>query len=117
MNDECRIKISKGVTDALKSRKDGGKHIGRPARFMFAEDVATSPAGRVGENTIIRSEQEIYDYARKGFSLYYVAKELDIGYNVLIFEMKAACPEYPRYKGNKDRFSEYNRILKDKGRS
>lgn len=112
MNDECRTRISEKVTEVMKDKKGQGMHVGRPARFMFAEDVDSAPKGRVGKNTIIRTEEEIYGYARSGFSLYYVAKDLNVGYNVLIFEMKKADPDNPRFKGTKDRFTEYNTILR-----
>lgn len=106
--------LSEHVKKAMSEKKEHGIHVGRPARFMFAEDVSSAPEGRVGESTIIRSEKEIFDYARNGFSLYFVAKLLGIGYNVLIFEMKEACPGNPRYKGTKDRFTLYNNIKNGK---
>lgn len=111
MDEEHKKRLSERVSMVLQSKKENGKHVGRPARFMFAEDVPAAPVGRVSDSTIVRTEEQIYDYARNGFSLYYVAKDLGIGYNVLIFEMKPMSPDNPRFKGFKDRFSEYHRIL------
>lgn len=113
MEEELRQKIAIGTSKALRSKRDSGLHIGRPAKFMFKEDIEKSPLGRYDERvTLIKTEDEIYAYARKGFSLYYVAKEIGIAYNVLTLEMKIAGPNHPRCKGLKDRFTEYNNILR-----
>ena len=92
----------------MQERVREGKHVGRPARIMFAEDKLTAPTGRYKEGfTVIVNEDQIYGYARKGYSLYFVANEiLEIPYNCLINEMHEKRPG-TRYTGPKDRFSEY----------
>ena len=92
----------------MQERVREGKHVGRPARIMFAEDKPTALQGRYKEGfTVMVNEDQIYGYAKKGYSLYFVAKEiLEIPYNCLINEMHQK-KDGTRYTGPKDRFSEY----------
>ena len=109
------------VREGMEKAKDEGKHVSRPARFMFLEDIQDAPKGRCiltsteGYKTVtmVRSEGELMDYARKGYSINYVAKNIfGIPTNVLLNEMKLTDPDNPRSraKGMKDRFSEYMRL-------
>ena len=93
-NDVRRDKTRQG----MMTRKSNGKHVGRPARFMFSEDIESAPKGRFQapdpergvRGTITATEQYIYSFAREGKSLYYVAHTvLGIDHHTLINEMKA----------------------------
>lgn len=116
--------LSDNVREGMEMRKSEGKHVSRPAVFMFLEDVEGAPEGRCilvpteGRKTVtmVRSEAEIMGYAKKGFTLNYVAKNiLGIPTTVLTNEMKLRDPDDPksRAKGVKDRFTEYMRLYND----
>lgn len=109
------------VKDGMEKAKESGKHVSRPARFMFLEDIESAPKGRCiltptedhKTVTMVRTEGELMEYARKGYSINYVAKNIFcIPTNVLLNEMKLRDPDNPRSraKGMKDRFSEYMRL-------
>lgn len=90
-------KISGRTQQGMITRKLAGKHVSRPARFMFLEDVPSSPDGRcyVGEinehhktRTMVYPEKTVYDYARSGVSWKVFAKDiLDIAPNTVKNEM------------------------------
>ena len=113
--------------EGMEKARSEGKHVARPAVFMFAEDVATAPVGRCvlepsdGHSTATKvySEDEIMEYARMGHTLNYVAKEIGVSFNVLANEMRPRDPNDPnsRAKGVKDRYSEYIRILREQRES
>lgn len=105
----------------METRKLQGKHVARPAVFMFAEDVPTAPEGKCVLQadalhktvTKVVSEKTIYDYARQGYSYYYVARRLlGISPNALYYEM-LQVGTHPRAKGVKDRYTEYMRIYNE----
>lgn len=95
----------------METRKIEGKHVGRPARFMFAEDIESKPDGCFKQGiTVVISEKTLYDYARSGMTLNYVAKRiLGVSPTSLVWEMKERDPSNPknRYKGVKDRYTTY----------
>lgn len=123
-NDVRRDKTRQG----MMTRKSNGKHVGRPARFMFSEDIESAPKGRFQapdpergvRGTITATEQYIYSFAREGKSLYYVAHTvLGIDHHTLINEMKTRPTDAPvdergypldRSKGVKDRYTVYMEI-------
>lgn len=117
MNAE-EIRVLRAKTKmGMETRKLQGKHVARPAVFMFAEDVDKAPKGRCvlqadGTHktiTKVLPEKTIYDYASMGYSYYYVAKKLiGISPNALYYEMLPNT--HPRGKGSKDRYSEYMRL-------
>ncbi len=92
-----------------------GLHMGRPARFMFNEDVPYAPKGRyVQGKTILASEDYIFSFARRGYEIPYVAKKiLLIGINTLKREMKPCVWEYADSEpyARPDRLSAYRAIL------
>lgn len=124
-NDVRRDKTKQGML----TRKSEGKHVGRPARFMFTEDIESAPEGRYQrpdpendiKGTITATEQYIYSFAREGKSLYYVARTvLGIDHHTLINEMRQKPKVVPtdergnpldRAKGVKDRYTVYMDIL------
>lgn len=109
--------------DGMEKARSEGKHVARPAVFMFAEDVATAPEGRCvlepsdGHTTVTKvvPEDEVMEYARQGYTLNHVAKSIGVSYNVLVNEMRPRDPDNQnsRTKGVKDRYSEYMRIYKE----
>lgn len=71
-------KLSGRTIQGMLTRKLNGKHVSKPAKFMFLEDVTPDYNGGrcyVGEinehhktRTMILPEKTIYDYARSGVS-------------------------------------------------
>lgn len=105
----------------METRRLQGKHVARPAVFMFAEDVEHAPEGRcilkpdANHKTVTKvySEKTIYDYAAQGLSYFYVARKLlGISPNVLYYEMRTKEMD-PRGRGTKDRYTEYMRLYND----
>ncbi len=94
-----------------------GYHVGRPARFMFSEDVQHAPKGRfVQGKTLLATEDYIFSFARRGFEIPYVAKQiLSICTNTLKNEMKPCVWEYTESGpyARPDRLSAYRAILED----
>ncbi len=101
----------------MQTRKYAGYHVGRPAKFMFAEDIADAPKGRFHEGvTVVASEDYIYSFARKGYSLSYVAKRvLSVDVDTLKREMTPCTGEVTcsRAKGRKDRITTYRALLEE----
>ncbi len=96
---------------ALETKKREGFHVGRPARFLFAEDIDSKPRGCFREGvTLVIPEDLMYSYAEKGYSINYAAEKiLGIDAHVVMREMRLADPSNPkcRNKGLVDRFSKY----------
>ena len=143
--DQYENKVRRDKTKmGLATRRDvENKHIGRPAKFMFAEDLDDSYDGRsrpehssedgkrVIPATKIITESQFYGYARDGYSLSWVAKNvLGVSKSALLAEIKLredepsyrlreyakkyAEPVFPddyipfyRFKGKKDRYTPY----------
>lgn len=95
----------------MQTRKLANIHVGRPARFMFAEDIEAKPEGCFKQGvTVVISEKTLYDYARSGMTLNYVAKRiLGVSPTTLVWEMHERQPDNPKchYKGVKDRYTAY----------
>lgn len=96
---------------ALLERKSRGIHVGRPARILFAEDIDLKPKGCFKQGvTVVIPERTLFDYARSGYSLNYVATKIfGISPAVLTWEMRERDPDDPkcRNKGVKDRYTTY----------
>lgn len=133
---EERVKLKANTKSGMYTRKLDGKYCSRPVRFAFAEDVDKFPKGRVvldpaktkdGRTTKIYSEDMIYNFARAGKSLSFVAENiLGMSTSAFIAELKkredeptirynkdGEPVEYFRYKGTKDRYTEYMRLYND----
>lgn len=103
---------------ALETRKLAGKHVSRPASFMFAEDVLTAPKGRCNITddkkikTVVVPEETVYGYARAGLSMRTTAHLIGVSPSVFIYEMKLADPNDPKHrnKGRIDRYTKYNEL-------
>lgn len=97
------------VVLGMQTAKIAGKHVGRPARFMFAEDVATAPKGRFkADYTKTCSEDMFYDWARHGLSIGVVARDkLSIDIKTLKREARICNHDSTkcRDKGTKDRYT------------
>lgn len=120
--DKEEIRVLRAKTKmGMETRRLQGKHIARPAVFMFAEDVESAPEGRcilqADERhktvTKVLPEATIYDYARQGLSWYYIStKLLGISPNVLYYEMRTKEMD-PRGRGTKDRYTEFMRLYNE----
>ncbi len=127
---EERAKLKANTKSGMYTRKLNGIYCSRPVRFAFAEDVDQMPKGRIalkpedvkdGRVTKIYSEDVIYNFARSGKSMSWVAKNiLGMSTSAFIAELKPreAQPEirmnkdgepvpYYRNKGLKDRYTPY----------
>ena len=69
----------------METRKLQGKHVGRPARFLFKEELATAPTGLFKPGvTVVMAMPVVMAYADYGLSLRTVAKDhLGINYATL----------------------------------
>jgi len=143
--DEEENKVRRSKTKmGIQTRKElDHKHCGRPAKFMFAEDLEEAYKGRsmpehqsadgtrMMPSTKIITESQFYGYAKDGYSLSWVAKNiLGCSKSVLLAEIKPReaepryrlrkyaehydNPKFPddyvayyRFKGTKDRFTPY----------
>ena len=108
----------------MDTRRREGKHIGRPARFLIAEDIEvkskTSDGVFKAGVTIVVSEKTLFDYARSGLSINYVATRLlGISPTTLMWELKPRDASDPknRCKGLKDRYSTYINLYHEALRS
>jgi len=141
MDKEENIVRNRNTVKGMRTRKLEGKHVGRPAAFMFYEDLDTAPKGRYKRpyededgvfhpGTKLMREEELYQYAREGRSLWWVSENiLGISYHTLESELmpREAEPQrrlrdrakfktnpteedyvyYYQNKGTKDRYSVY----------
>jgi DNA invertase Pin-like site-specific DNA recombinase len=140
--EENRVRRSKTKMGIQTRKMVDHKHCGRPAKFMFAEDLEDAYKGRSREahttedgkfhpSTTIITESQFYSYARDGYSLSWVAKNiLHCSKSVLYAEIKPQeaepsyrlrdyakhydNPKFPddyiayyRFKGKKDRYTPY----------
>lgn len=73
---EERKTLSKRTADGMRTRKDAGIHTGRPARFMFREDVEGAPQGRFKKGvTVTMAKPVVMAYADAGASIRTVARD------------------------------------------
>ncbi|MFT0898177.1 recombinase family protein [Candidatus Methanoprimaticola sp. MG2] len=114
-NEENRVRNER-TRLGMQTRKLQGKHVGHPAKVIFAEDKETAPDGRyVAGYTLIVTEPQIYSFAEMGYSLNFVASRiLEINPHTLEWEMKLRDPSNPncRNRGTKDRWSIYMTIYR-----
>ena len=100
---------------SMDNKKLQGLHMGRPAKFMFTEDVPYAPKGRyVQGTTILATEDYIFSFAREGCSIPFVAKRiLSIGVTTLKDAMQPCVWEYAEGQpyARPDRLSAYRAIL------
>lgn len=144
VSDKHENKVRRSKTRmTIRNKKLNGEYQGRPAKFMFEEDLKDAPKGRYREKhlkkdgtevpaTRIITEDEFYGWAKKGYSLGYVATTLlNVPRSVLLAEIKLReeVPEKRlrkyaraipiqklteedyiyvyRFKGKKDRYTPY----------
>lgn len=74
---EERRRISKRTKDRMDNLKLQGRYLGRPAAFMFREDVTSAPQGlfKAGR-TLTLSKPELMEYAKAGRSISWVCKNV-----------------------------------------
>ena len=88
---EERAKLHARTREALKTRKDNGQHVGRPASLIITADTSNLPKGLIASgdgstihgktrqvNTRVLTPTEALNFARAGLSPYKVSKMLDI---------------------------------------
>ncbi len=108
---EERAKLKANTKSGMYTRKLNGIYCSRPVRFAFAEDVEHFPKGRIalnpedvknGQVTKIYSEDVIYNFARSGKSMSWVAKNiLGMSPSAFIAELKKR-EDNPEIRKNKD---------------
>lgn len=108
--EENRVRNSKTKL-GMETRRREGKHLGRPASFMFAEDIEKAPKGRFKEGkTKVVTTEYMLSFARQGMTINYVATHiLAVDPHCVVHEMRLADPDDPkcRDKGMVDRYTEY----------
>lgn len=74
---EERRRISQRTAQRMRDLKEQGKYCGRPAAFMFREDVTRAPQGlfKAGR-TITLSKPELMEYANAGRSITWVCRNI-----------------------------------------
>lgn len=89
---EERAILSVRTMKGMETRKVAGIHIGRPARFMFREDVETAPKGLYKAGvTVTLSKRVLMSYADAGASIRHVAThELGITPPTLLKALRGA---------------------------
>ena len=141
--EENRIRRSKTKMGIQTRKEVDHKHCGRPVRFMFSEDLEGAYKGRsmpehmskdgtkMMRPTKILTESQFYGYARDGYSLSWVAKniigcskttlyseikprEAEPSYRLRDYAKHYDNPRFPddyvayyRFRGKKDRFTPY----------
>ncbi len=118
-------RIDKRENDVRKAKtkmrmdelKRDHKHVGRPAAFMFTEDIESAPEGRFRKGkTKTGTEEYILSFAKQGLSINYVATHiLGVDPNSLVHEMRMANPDDPkcRDKGIVDRWTPYMTLYRE----
>lgn len=117
VNNEENVIRNERTRLGMQTRRERDKqHLGRPARIVFAEDEGIQLKGRVKDGyTIVVTEDYIMSFARKGYTLNFVANRiLHVTYHSLVNEMRLRDPSDSKSRGmgTKDRYSEYMRILR-----
>ncbi|MBE6527328.1 MAG: recombinase family protein [Thermoplasmata archaeon] len=86
MNQEFIFKLRAETVQGMKDAKEHGTHLGRPATFAIREDIENMPLGKIRTEvrvtpkgktlmpTKILSEAVLYNYARHGHSVRFLAK-------------------------------------------
>ena len=96
-NSRYNVELSRKTSSAMQRKKaEEHKHMGRPARFMFTEDIEGAPEGRYRKpdpdngikGTFTVPEDYVMSFARDGISIHKAAKLMGISPNTLIAEMK-----------------------------
>lgn len=74
---EERRRISVRTKQRMTQLKESGHYLGRPAAFMFREDVTAAPQGlfKAGR-TLTLSKPELMEYANAGRSISWVCKNI-----------------------------------------
>ena len=88
---EERAKLHARTREALKTRKDRGQHVGRPASLIITADTSRLPKGLIASgdgstihgkarqvNTRVLTPSEALNFARAGLTPYKVSLMLDI---------------------------------------
>ena len=85
---EERRKLKENTKKAMQTRKEQGKHIGRPAKIVITDDLSKYPRGkiqakdgtlttieRIPRGTVAYSPEQVLNWARMGWSAHKVATD------------------------------------------
>jgi len=108
----------KKVREGMQRAREQGKYICRPAKFMFTDDLDDAHPdqfylkkdGIHKTYTLVISESRLYEYARRGYSYNKVAGIIGISPSTLYYAMRLNDGTSPRFRGTKDRYTEYMRL-------
>lgn len=89
---EERKKLSARTSMALVHKRDVLHiHVGRPARLVICEDLATLNRGKVTASTTVLRPDSVLNFARNGWTLHYVANNiLHVDLSILYRAVKGA---------------------------
>lgn len=95
-NANYNIELAKRTSIGMQTRKKNGEHVGRPAAFMFTEDIEGAPEGRFQKadpehgiaGTKTAPEAYVMSFAKEGISLRKAAELIGVSVSTLIAEMK-----------------------------
>jgi len=121
INKEFLVKLSSETKGGMEESRENGIHIGRPARFAIREDFDRMPKGKIVEDHIdsegniikgtkVISETLLFEYAKQGRTLGYVAKMEGVKKSTLLRYIHGTTK--PAIPGNPDsiipnRYDEY----------
>lgn len=109
---------SEKVRRSMERARENGRYTARPIRFTFIEDVDELHPESVFTKkdrdhktyTLVMSESRLYEYARMGYSINRIAKIIGISPSTLYYAMNKRSDANPRFRGVKDRYTEYMRL-------
>lgn len=75
-SEERRVLRVKTSNALIYKRDVLHEHVGRPARLVITDDVASLPSGKVVDSTIVLSPSQALRFAQNGWGVYYVCKKI-----------------------------------------
>ena len=109
------------IRNGMSLAKARGKYVCRPAKFMFTEDLDDAHPDKFylkkdgihKTYTLVISESRLYEYARKGYSYNKVAGIIGVSPSTLYYAMRLNDGTNPRFRGTKDRYTEFMRLYNE----
>ena len=109
------------IREGMQRAREQGKYICRPAKFMFTDDLDEAHPEKYylkkdadhRTYTQVISESRLYGYARMGYSYRKVAGIIGISPSTLYYAMRLNDGTNPRFRGMKDRYTEFMRLYHD----
>ena len=113
---EERRKLKENTKNGMRTRKEQGKHIGRPSKIVITDEPEKLPRGKVQakdgtftdkmhipRGTRIYTKQQVLGWARQGWSAHKVATEL----------LGVSTSSFIRMMDEAQIYTEYRAILKE----